>query len=426
VKLAAAPPPAPPPSTPRANGLTSSKLPLLRRCGWFPTATWTDDAPGRPAIVGSAVHRLAELAIDGHNRPPGAALGAVDLEELARAYDLSAPEAARLRATAAHLLPFLAANIRLGWTTEQPFAWDPRDGSGRALPKTTHRAYDGLRPGEIGTTPDVFGWLPDHETVIIMDFKTGADVGSPAENWQLMAQAAAAVDHLGAQAARLVVVYAREDATTIAETTVDLLDLEAYRVEVLAALEAAAAPDVRPTPGEWCGSYTSDGAYCPARATCPALARALAHAAPALTPPPVFGPPENAEHAAQLVALATLAGAALRALEPALEAWADAHDGIPLPDGRTWKRHATPVDSPDLSTPHAAEVLRELGFGAAVRAATSWSAIKELAGPAGESEARAALAKIRAITTTTRTTYAAHALPKPPKPKATRAAKAAP
>lgn len=409
--------------------LTSSKLPLLQRCAWFAAnlSAWTRDEPGPAAIFGSAVHRLAELAIDGHGRPPGALLGVVDLQAVG--FELDAAAAAKLARVAVHLLAFLAANVRIGWTTEQPFAWDPITGAGRMLEKTArHREYKGLRPGEIGTTPDVVGWMPDQTTLLVLDLKSGANVGDPGKNWQLLAQAAAAADAFGADRVRIVVVYAHEDATTIEEATVDALDLETFRE----AVDLRMGWDLpEPTPGDWCGSYTSDGAYCPARASCPALARALAavndRAVEDVPPPFAFGPPTSPAHAAWILRHADLAGAALRAIEAELRRFADEHDGIPLPDGRIWKRHTYEATEPDLAHPQAAATLRALGFGAAIVEATSWSAIKELAGEPGEREARAALGKIRAVRTSPRVKYEAKALPPPPKtPKPKRTPKQLP
>lgn len=402
--------------------LTSSKLPLLKECAWFAwnRASWTPDEPSPFAVFGNAVHRFAELTIDGHARPPGAMLGAVDPVELAAFFKLDEAATAKLKRVVVHLLAFLKANARIGWSTEQPFAWDPLTNTGRSLEKTTHREYKGLRPGEIGTTLDVVGWMPDQTTLLVLDFKTGSSVGDPATNWQLLAQAAAAADAYQADRVRIVVVYCYEEATTIEEATVDALTLASFSGAV--AQRLLELPGSPPTPGAHCGSYTSDGAYCPARAACPALAsalvavppvRALAEAAAPFT----FGPPTSLEHAAWIVAHADYAGAALRAIEAELRRYADEHDGIPLPDGRTWKRHDYEATEPDLSQPGAAAALRAIGFGGAIGETTSWSAIKELAGEPGEREARAALGRIRAIKTSPRTKYEAKALPKPPKPK---------
>ena len=406
--------------------LTSSKLPLLQKCAWFAAnlAAWTKGEAGRAAIFGTAVHRLAELAIDGHNRPPGALLGVVDLVALVALFALTSEEAAKLERVAVHLLAFLRANVRIGWVTEQPFGWDPITNTGRQLEKTgTHREYKGLRRGEIGTTLDVVGWMPDQSTLLVLDFKTGAPVGDPATNWQLLAQAAAAADAYQADRVRIVVVYAYEEATTIEEATVDAFTLASFSGAVAARL--GELPSATPTPGAWCGSYTSEGAYCPARASCPALSEALTVAvsstphlgASHLEAAPVFGTPTSADHAAWLLRTADLAGAALRAIEAELRRYADEHGGIPLPDGRTWKRHTYETTEPDLSQPAAADALRSIGFGAAISETTSWSAIKELAGEPGEREARATLGRIRAIKTAPRVKYEAKALPTPPKPK---------
>ncbi len=202
--------------------LSSSKLPLLRECAWWarPEAVW-DDRPGAEAIFGNAVHKVAELAISGVGRPPGAALGLVDVAAVAKEHELDAGAAAKLARVAVHLLAFLEANIRPGWVAEQPFAWNPRTGEGRTLEKTpVHREYRDKSAGEMGTTLDVVGWLPDLETVVVLDFKSGSQVESPAGNWQLLTQAAAAASAFGAARALIVVVYAYEEETLVQQATV--------------------------------------------------------------------------------------------------------------------------------------------------------------------------------------------------------------
>jgi len=388
--------------------LSSSKLPLLRECAWWarPEAVW-DDRPGAEAIFGNAVHKVAELAISGPGRPPGAALGLVDVAAVAKEHELDAGAAAKLARVAVHLLAFLEANIRPGWVAEQPFAWNPRTGEGRALEKTpVHREYRGKAAGEIGTTLDVVGWLPDHETVVVLDFKSGSQVESPAGNWQLLTQAAAAVAAFGAARALIVVVYAYEEETLVQQATVDALDLEVFRLALVERLDQV--PTALPQAGPWCGSYTSEGKYCPARASCPAVGHALALSSALNLPTQYrFGPPTSLEHAAWMLGALDLVGAGLKACEASLRAYADEHEGIPLPDGRLWRRHEGETISPDLSVPGALETLEQLGVAAAVKPSTSWSAIKEIGGTKAEGAAREALGRIRAVTSKPRVTYEA-------------------
>lgn len=116
--------------------LSSSKLPLLQECAWWarPGVVW-DDRAGDHAVFGNAVHTVAELAVSGPGRAPGATLAPVDLAQVATKHGLDASGFARLQRVAEHLLPFLAANVRPGWVAEQPFAWDPTTGDARARAK---------------------------------------------------------------------------------------------------------------------------------------------------------------------------------------------------------------------------------------------------------------------------------------------------
>lgn len=335
--------------------LTGSRLPLATHCAWW--ARPEVDAPPRPssadAEVGTEVHAAIAAMLAGQPEP---------------AHSDEADPYLRAWRT--------AAVARDGWRPEVAVAYDPATDTAVEVPaKGGHRDYSGLSAGIIAGTADAV--RVDPAGVVVADWKCAAGIdlhADPAsDNLQIAFYALALCRAHGATEARVCVV--RIDADGVTEDWHDLdaaaLDAVSWRVAEI----VAAIPRSRPTPGPWCAER-----WCPALAVCPAAAASTEAMILATAPAPLA---ITADNAPRLLARLDLAEAACEAVRAGLRAYADAAGGIPLADGRIWRRHEEARESVALDGPAGAEALAILarhGCAGAVREkrTASWDAIRDV------------------------------------------------
>lgn len=230
--------------------VSASKLSLLQKCQLWPTLPHADDPPGEAALTGTALHAMIGAEISGEAPP-------------------TPPEGADVDAARTGFGAWRdwwrtskqAADLGRLWTAELPYAYDPATGEARELPTGGHRAYEGLRPGEIAGTADLVG--RDGDAVVVGDWKGGrAEYVEPATtNPQLAFLALCAARTAGVARARVFLAFVRPEGLTLDVAELDAMDLDGFEVELRAALDAI--PTAEPRTGAHCR-------FCPARAACPA------------------------------------------------------------------------------------------------------------------------------------------------------------
>lgn len=207
---------------------------------------------------------------------------------------------------------------------------------GRVYPEVPAHTYVG--------TADYYRPARDEDRVVVVDLKTGqSDVPHPKRNLQLHMLAAAAALWEGLGEATVGILQAPEgrnpwwrwhhlDALALAEV--------GDRLEALDARIARARKDVAKGEVPWADLATGDHCqHCPARVHCPAqtaLARRLGQdpqdvaneLLSTLTP----------ESAGNVLLRVRAVRDVLKAVDAALYAYATEAGGIPLPDGRVWKK----------------------------------------------------------------------------------------
>lgn len=382
---------------------SSSKAPLLEHCAHFasPEAEWAEDAGSPEARFGLAVHRVAELAIEA--KVSGTPLEDVPVASVADTFDLDDASAERLFRFAPNICAFIEQNASETWLVERPFAWDPMSGRAMALPLLGHRSYEGKPQGWIGTTLDVVAAVTK-DRALVLDFKSGyRRVRKPRENRQLLTQACAAAEVYDASEVLLVVAKIDENGFSLDEDLLGLDDLASHTVWMREKLMGARA--AAPVPGPHCTEL-----YCPMRATCPGILGQLERAHGDLVPTTgesfVFGPPTSPEHARWLVSALALVETGVAALTKALNAYADANNGIPCGD-KVYRAVTTPKSAPDLSKSGAVELLESFGCGRAVdrSPSTTWKDITAALGSVKAKELRAALTKLGAVKASSSKSY---------------------
>jgi hypothetical protein len=319
--------------------LSGSKLRLADAC-LFPfraDVSWVRDE-SRYSDKGRAFHALAE----GDTK----AAGATDLSDGDRA-DVET-WAARWRES---------EWSKADWRHEVAFVFDAQARTARAVETAGPREYGALAPHEIPATVDLV--LVESGRVTVADLKTGwqGDREPIEEHAQLRGLAAMACLALGVPEARIVALYVDADGVHPVEAHLDDLDIAGI-VAHLCELAAGAA-NARPAPGPHCGD-------CPAALACPETAAqvdALARVEPVGL---VLSTPEQAS-----AALARL-GAVQKACEQMrtiLEAYADANGGVPVGNGKVWRRtfmKREDVTVTDENAQAVAEVLTRHGVAGAV------------------------------------------------------------
>ena len=357
--------------------LTGSRLPLARLCSWWarPEVQAPEAQAGDPdaAALGTTVHGGINQFLSSSEGPiVGLPMPAVVLFEVWRADPI--------------------AHER--WAPEVRVAWDPATDTGRELDAGAHRDYSGVCPGEIAGTCDAM--RVEESRVVVVDWKvtTGPDLhADPAErNLQLAFYALALARAHGTMAARVGVARIEADGVSVEWADLDALALDGT-AEILRGI-VAGIPTSRPRPGPHCTER-----WCPALAVCPA-AQAASEAIVLAT---ATGPlTVTLEIAPALLARVKLVRAAADAVEAALRELADAAGGIPLADGRVWRRREETHESIALDGPDMAEALSVLAAAGAdgaveTKASASWKAVEATLRTAhpGRGEAKRALETLK-------------------------------
>lgn len=307
--------------------ITASGLALLHECGY----SYRDDVSCPPEIRsdesarGTALAVLFEHAVNG-----GAAPAISDLVA-----DLGDDEASRLVTMWRALSAWVEANRKLGWVSEQGFAWEPETDRGRALERRGHRDYSRCTSTEVAGTADLVIIVDD--TVIVYDVKSHAP-GAPELD------ATAQLEGLALFAARAYD-YDRARIVTLnvsAERGVEPIEgeeINAFRlIEIGDRIRADVARIANsvPTVGPHC-----TGRYCKAIAVCPQQTTAMAQLVPdtALVRPewryqPVI---ESPDHLAHMLALRPLINKACKQVDAAITAYVAAGP-VHTSDGREIKQ----------------------------------------------------------------------------------------
>ena len=374
--------------------LSASRLGMARRCLYWarPDAVWPARETSSEASLGIAVHRAVQEGIGTES--------SVDLFEYAGDLeDAQVDSLERIFAQWAMWWPKERGNLR--WRAEVAVAWDVRTGKARILPPQEHRNYGDLADDEVPGTVDAFA--EDGDAVRVIDWKTGRSaIEAPATNAQLGHNGAALATVLGKSEA--LVQYAKLGEDTIGlpgYATLDVFSFEATRDELRTMVDAV--PNAEPVPGPWCN-------WCPAKGACPETAITVENVIEAtslIRRPRMSLQIENDEHAAGLLIARDAALAFLDELGKALRNYADAHHGIPLPDGTIFEGKQVTTERPDLSAPGALHAIYELGLTDAVKSSTTWADIKRAGGKEAEKAARERLKQLGAIKASTYPRYEA-------------------
>lgn len=256
------------------------------------------------------------------------------------------------------LPPELAKHVPPNAHAETKLVYDTATGEGRILGEAADRNYGTRGPFEIFMSADVLG--VDGDTVVVLDWKTGASEVEPAAtNGQLWALALAACRALGKHQAIVRIVYTAQG-NRCDEHVIDALELAGFasRLERLhvtvAALQAkhAAGEQLDVSEGSWCR-------YCPARVRCPAKVALVAQVAKgglALAGDFEMTPALAAQGYRQLVRVEQI----IKEARQRLDAYVDEHGSIDLGDGRSYGRYVREGNerlSGDVATAAIADVL---------------------------------------------------------------------
>lgn len=394
---------------------SGSKGPLLADCTWFagPDVEWVEVPAGPEAIFGTAVHRVAELAIEAFLRryERDEETPALSVADIADEYELDDDQAERLQKISGPLIDFIEANAQPGWCVEVPFRWDPFADTARQLPKTSHRDYSDRIENEIPMTLDLFA-VGLGGKGMVLDFKSGwAWVEPPERNRQLLSQACAVATAHDLEEVLLVVLRLENERVVAVEALVDALAMEEHRAWMAARLIGSGHAEAKP--GNHCTRR-----YCPAKPSCPATMAAVGEALAVLDVPEAkiaeakgykFGVVTSPEHAAWMVRALDIVSLGVSVATKSLRAYADASGGIPLDGEMTWKRVEGKVVKADLNHPQATAILAEHGaLGAIERTESlSWTDVESLLGKAEMKAVREALEAAGAVTIGKRAEYKA-------------------
>ena len=322
------------------------------------------ESQGEPARDGHAIHAyLARVAVS-------PATKSVALQDV--------PEHLRARCAA---IDVAGALNGLGTiVTEPAYALDVAEGTTRYIGENIGRAYGELGRTEIACTLDVLGWRDD--VPVVLDWKTGQDVGDVQENWQMRIQALVArAASMGAHEVEARICYIGEDGSTrTASHVFDAFELDAAEDELREILaRVRKAEEVYKAGGLPSMAEGDHCKYCPSFAFCPAkvsLARAMVRDVEALTGQvEALTLAEKGEVWAKLKQFFGLA----RRIEDVIKDEARRAD-VPLPNGKVLR--AVPGTRETVDGKRALVMLRELGVDDTVLStlttATPYQTIREV------------------------------------------------
>lgn len=238
---------------------------LLLQCQWPFSREVPYDAPGEEAVFGTGYHGLMATAMQ-HNVVEVKAKGDPALLE-------------RVNSTLAELRPWLRGGNpwKVDWIgqtnqifIERSMAYNPNGSVGRFIsnPDESHVYHDASRHELPGTLD--FASLPDRPKVplLILDYKTGYEVGTPLESGQLKSIALAFSDIHSRSRVVIGFVHAPSNSRpTIYADEIDPKDLRSHGLRLREAFSRIGDGSLRP--GDHCR-------YCPGRSICPTQTNALA------------------------------------------------------------------------------------------------------------------------------------------------------
>lgn len=387
----------------RASG---SKLELLSRCGYWARegVPWTD-LTSDEAKDGKALHALAASRIAGtyKHEPLGSSVSV-----LAAAV------------WAGVLLPWLEANIRIGWTPEVAFAYDPERDTARILATNAKdRNYAAMGcdlENEMPLTADVVYLGEDEHGPFgcVDDFKWSGFHGDDlVAEFQLKGLGLAMARAYGVDRVRCRAIRISED--TVNDTKevywLDCFELERVASDIQRDLTAVATAE--PVEGPWCSDR-----WCPAVAACPKTARALAQVIPAtalVRDHRLTTEITTKEHAAWTYSALKMVAEATERIGKRLREYVDKNGGIELPDGKVYDGYEVTEERAQLSTAEAIRELEAMGLASAVEAKVTWAALTRVGGKEKADQARELLREMGAVKANTYKKYEPRSPPKAPK-----------
>lgn len=334
---------------------TASRTRLVKSCRWWVGKDAPRGEVGRAAYMGTALHALVDPAGDS-----AAALAALDEAEVEQVHEWFA---AWKR----------SAWADVPWQHEVAVAYDVETDTARELGVGRGAYGDVDYSREIPGAADLI-YLDAH-SLTVCDIKTGFGKGaehvSQHSQLRLLALMAARL-HMRD---RVTIQVLRIDGPTLEATehAIDATELDAIAAEVRALW--AAIPGAEPQPGEHCTAL-----WCPAVTVCPATQRVVALATVAPDPSWAVTEPTTPEHALWLRDGAALLEEMAEAWKARARAYADANNGIPLPDGKVWRRTDTERETIVLDGPGGAEAedaLRRAGVEVEVKRTATKGAIEK-------------------------------------------------
>lgn len=201
-------------------------------------------APGRPALVGTASHAIGDAV-------------AKELPEPEPQTEAEW-EALPIGRQVGHWL----RRVGLPTVSEIALVYDAATDTARRIEGKGHRDYGDLLPTEIPTTLD-YVWVRD-DRVDVIDLKTGKRQNAHVE--QLNIQGLAAARFFSRPLASIAFAFARKtkcDADPWADMNADRLEAEAWRASAVVRRLPVAQPNV----GRWCWQCPLGKSQCPAHAT---------------------------------------------------------------------------------------------------------------------------------------------------------------
>jgi hypothetical protein len=259
------------------------------------------------------------------------------------------------------------------WRHEVGLVYDAATDTARELPKGEHRAYGELLPSEIPMTLDLLH--VDGSAGYVADLK-GSSFGGHAhvsEHAQLATNALAVARAFMLDEVHVYLLNMDAGTITPHEHVYDAAGLDGIAAQQVARL--ARIPDSTPQPGAHCADL-----YCPALTVCPATQRTVALAVSAPDPTWATTAPTTPEHALWLRDGADVLEEMAKEWKARARAYADANNGVPLPDGRVWRRTDVERETIVLDGPGGAEAedaLRRAGVAIEVKRTATKGAIEK-------------------------------------------------
>jgi hypothetical protein len=245
---------------------TASATDRFLGCSWPWGKPATDNVVGYEARFGLAFHTVLEAHLRHRGRGADKIISRI-AKKAAKHHDVDGAEVdERVNGALPVLRAFLAGDNQWsisfdawGLAYEVALAYNVVTGTARGvdLPTAdTHEYLDRL-PGEIPGTFDLLG--ASHEAVLVVDHKSGFDVGSPIESGQLLTLALAAARNTDADHAFVAFMHAPKG--TAASVYADRIDKETLDRHASALLEAhgrRGSGTLRPDfYCKWCRAYSA-------------------------------------------------------------------------------------------------------------------------------------------------------------------------